>query len=107
MSKKHYKNYCCEPKCYEETCCEKKNTFLGNCCCDFPTLIILILIILQFNKKGGHWGGIGPVVHGGDECGNSAPIATGNFFGGWNLIDNSILFIIALYFLSCCNPCKR
>jgi hypothetical protein len=103
MSKKKY-------DCYEEKdcCCEEKNTFLGglgNCCCDFPTLIILILIILQFNKKG-HYGPIGPVVTGSDECGHSAPIAP-SFLGGMNLIDNSILFIIALFFLSCCNPCRK
>lgn len=61
--------------------------FLGNrsCCCSLPTLIILILIILQFSKKDHDehegWGGI--------------------------LGDNSILFIIAIFFLSCCNPCKR
>ncbi|MCM0649846.1 hypothetical protein NBE98_15880 [Clostridium swellfunianum] len=95
-------------KCCKENYCENKGTFLGlgNCCCDFPTLIILILIILQFNKKG-NWGFSAPVAQAVDECGNSAPVAPGNFFGGHNLIDNSILFIIALYFLSCCNPCRK
>ncbi len=95
-------------------CCKKeydgceKNTFfgLGNCCCDFPTLIILILIILQFNRKGG--GFFGPVAPATkvDECGEpvAAPVT---YFGGHNLIDNSILFIIALFFLSCCNPCRK
>lgn len=86
--------------------CDKKNTFgLGNCCCDFPTLIILILIILQFNKKGS-WGGLLQAAPTGDECG-PAPAVAPSFFGGFNLIDNSILFIIALYFLACCNPCRR
>jgi hypothetical protein len=87
--------------------CQEKNTFLGglgNCCCDFPTLIILILIILQFNKKGGFFGGHAPVAVSEDGCG---PVAAPSYFGGHNLIDNSILFIIALYFLSCCNPCKK
>lgn len=94
-------------KCYKHDYCENKGTFfgLGNCCCDFPTLIILILIILQFNKKGGgFFGGTAPVV-GGDDCAPApAPVS---YFGGHNLIDNSILFIIALYFLSCCNPCRK
>jgi hypothetical protein len=96
MSKK---KYCCQEKEYD--CCEK-NTFLGlgNCCCDFPTLIILILIILQFNKKGGGFLPIGD----GDGCGHERPVP---YFGGHNLIDNSILFIIALFFLSCCNPCRK
>jgi hypothetical protein len=101
MSKK---KYCCKEKDYG---CEK-NTFLGglgNCCCDFPTLIILILIILQFNKKGS-WGSVAPIINHNDECGNPTPVAPA-FFGGMNLIDNSILFIIALYFLSCCNPCRK
>lgn len=47
-----------------------------------PTLIILILILLQFshNDLDDHKG-----------------------FEG---IDNGILFIIALFYLSCCNPCN-
>lgn len=55
-----------------------------SCCCSLPTLIILILIILQFSNKG----------HEDHEDGGI-------------LGDNSILFIIAIFFLSCCNPCKR
>lgn len=51
----------------------------GNCCCNLPNLVILILIVLQFSKKGGHGG----------------------------KFDNGILFIIALFYLSCCNPCKN
>lgn len=47
-----------------------------------PTLIILILILLQFSNRG---------------------LDDHNDFGG---IDNGILFIIALFYLSCCNPCK-
>lgn len=101
MSKKYCK--------HDYDCGEKKNTLfgLGNCCCDFPTLIILILIILQFNKKG-HWGGVQAVasVASDDGCGTPTAVAP-SFWGGNNLIDNSILFIIALYFLSCCNPCRK
>lgn len=106
MSKKKY--YCKHDYDYDYDKCDKKNTFfgLGNCCCDFPTLIILILIILQFNRKH-HWGGVAAVASASsDDCGTPAPIAPA-FFGETKLIDNSILFIIALFFLSCCNPCKR
>jgi len=101
MSKK-----CCYKR--ENECYDKKGTFfgLGNCCCDFPTLIILILIILQFNRKGNLFGSVAPVVTDGDGCGPVAPVAQG-YFGGIGSIDNSILFIIALFFLSCCNPCKK
>lgn len=50
----------------------------SNCICSFPTLVILILIVLQFSRYGkGH-----------DHCG-----------GG--IVDNGILFIIALFYLSC------
>lgn len=96
MSKKH---------CRRDYC-EKKNTWFGfgDCCCNFPTLIILILIILQFNKKG-NWGGVKTVISD-DGCGAPAPVVP-TFCGGGNSIDNSILFIIALYFLSCCNPCRK
>lgn len=81
MSKKH-RNECC---------CDEKKGFLGNCCCDFPTLIILILILLQFNKRGGLFGAN----------------AVDGYKGAFESVDNSILFIIALFYLSCCNPCKR
>jgi len=47
-----------------------------------PTLIILILILLQFSNR---------------------DLDDHKDFGG---IDNGILFIIALFYLSCCNPCK-
>lgn len=50
----------------------------NNCCCSLPMLVVLILIILQFSKKG----------------------------GSGKKIDKGILFIIALFYLSCCNPCK-
>lgn len=48
---------------------------------NLPSLIILILIILQFTK--GH--------------GNS---------DGFNGVDNGILFIIAIFYLNCCNNCR-
>jgi hypothetical protein len=54
-----------------------------NCCCSFPTLIILILVLLQFGRKGHH------------------------HVDGFRQIDNGILFIIVLFFLACCNPCKK
>lgn len=50
---------------------------IGGCACSLPMLVLLILIILQFSKKG-----------------------TGK------KIDKGILFIIALFYLSCANPCK-
>lgn len=54
----------------------------SNCICNFPTLVILILIVLQFSKNKG-------------EKGNG----DGHF--GKNEIGNGVLFIIALFFLSC------
>lgn len=65
-----------------------------NCCCSLPTLIILILIILQFSKKGRS-----------SSCTSSSSSSSSSGHG--KLVDNSILFIIALFYLSCCNPCKR
>lgn len=51
----------------------------SSCACSLPTLIVLILIILQFSKK----------------------------HGAHKKIDKGILFIIALFYLSCANPCKQ
>ena len=80
MSRKHRHEYCYDEK------------GLSNCCCSFEALVILILIILQFNRRGlygaGNVGGVGN-------------------YGSFETVDNSILFIIALFYLSCCNPCKR
>lgn len=84
MSKKHES---CER---EVTCpCQAPVGIFGNknCCCSLPTLIILILIILQFGKKR-----------------RSSSSSSGS--GSGKLVDNSLLFIIALFYLSCCNPCK-
>jgi hypothetical protein len=52
----------------------------NNCGCTLNNLAILILIILQFGDSD-------------KEKGRKSH----------QLIDNSILFIIALYFLTCCN----
>ncbi len=62
-------------------------TVNNNCICSFPTLIILILIVLQFSRCNKHYG------DGDDE-------------GGCNQVGNGILFIIALFFLSC-SGCGR
>ncbi|MDT8717101.1 hypothetical protein IAI10_10570 [Clostridium sp. 19966] len=63
----------------------------NNCICSLPTLIILILIVLQFSR-GSHG------CHEDDDesrcCTKDAPIG------------NGILFIIALFFLSC-SGCGR
>ncbi|OPJ55342.1 hypothetical protein [Clostridium oryzae] len=81
MSKKH-SNACgceCAAVGYNYYATGNYEMEKGSCICNFPTLIILILIILQFDKKRSHG----------------------------SKIDNSILFIIALFFLSCNNPCKK
>lgn len=57
------------------------------CICSLPTLVILILIILQFGKKS----------HYDDEDEGSYKSAG---------IDNGILFIIAIFYLICGNTCK-
>ncbi|WP_139904696.1 hypothetical protein [Clostridium thermarum] len=69
-------------------CCKKEVAYapafygrgMNNCICNFPTLVILILIVLQFskNKNDEGYGG-----HGDKQVGNG------------------VLFIIALFFLSC------
>lgn len=53
-----------------------------NCICNFPTLVILILIVLQFSKNKGDKGS-----NDGDH--------------GKLEIGNGVLFIIALFFLTC------
>jgi hypothetical protein len=55
----------------------------GSRCCNFPSFIILILILLQFGK------------------GSQNGLSTN---GG---IDKGLLFIIALFYLSCCSPCGK
>ena len=92
MSRKHRHEHEC---CYDEKYyCKKED----NCCCSFPALVILILILLQFNRGGHGFLGKGAVEGFG---------GFGGFDGFFGTGDNSILFIIALFFLACCNPCKR
>lgn len=81
MSKKHCK---CE-KNYDRGMFD--GLFGGSRKPSLPTLIILILILLQFGGKDG-FGKVGPGK------------------GGFESVDNGILFIIALFYLSCCSPCK-
>ena len=78
MSRKHHKH---EQPSYDEC-------GLGSRKPTLPMLIILILILLQFG--------------GGNYPGPSG----GNQLAGFGGIDNGILFIIALFYLSCCNTCK-
>lgn len=78
MSRKHHK--------YEQQSYDKVG--LGGRKPTLPIIIILILILLQFS------GGNGLGNFGGKELSG---------FGG---VDNGILFIIALFFLSCGNICK-
>jgi hypothetical protein len=81
MSKKHCK---CEKNCGGGMF---DGLLGGSRTPSLPTLIILILILLQFNGKDGFGKGI-------------------NGKGGFESVDNGILFIIALFYLSCCSPCK-
>lgn len=66
--------------------------YKGGSCCSFSCFIILILILLQFNGRGNNFLGSG------DGCDN-------NNNCNCNGIDKGIIFIIALYYLSCCSPC--
>lgn len=69
---------CCKKECCYDNYGEENNSGFGN----IYSLIILILIVLQFGTK----------CHddGGSKC----------------KVDNSILFIIALFLLIYCNGCK-
>ena len=62
----------------------------GTGCGNFPQLIILILILLQFTGK--------------NKC---VDICDGEHHGIVGGIDKGIIFIIALYYLSCCSPCGK
>jgi hypothetical protein len=77
---------------------------MGNsCCCDFPTLIILILIILQFSKKKCEKSYEEECEYDHkNHCDDNEGYCKDD-----KQISNGILFIIALFFLSCCNPCRR
>ena len=63
--------------------------------CSFPCLIILILILLQFGSSKRASVCCDPCE---DPCSE-------NRHGGFGL-DSGILFIIALYYLSCACPCS-
>jgi hypothetical protein len=65
----------------------------GRGCCNFPTFVILILILLQFSNKG-----LSNVINGCQQCQSTAVTTSG--------LDKGIIFIIALFYLSCCNPCR-
>ncbi|KYH30517.1 hypothetical protein CLTEP_26050 [Clostridium tepidiprofundi DSM 19306] len=75
-------NRCCS--CYNKcgSCYNRCGSYnrCGQGGCNFPSFIILILILLQFK---------------GNSCGCSQGI------------DKGIIFVIALYYLSCCNPCSK
>lgn len=86
MSKKRYKEI------------EYNKVYPMNNCCDFPTLIILILIILQFNDQSKYNQKCDCDCD--CECEEESKKTS-------TVIDNSLLFIIALFFLSCCNPCRQ
>ncbi|SCN23056.1 hypothetical protein N3C_1093 [Clostridium sp. N3C] len=82
-------------KCCKEM--EYKPMFLPqaydkNCICDFPTLIILILIVLQFSKQGKKFGYDRDEDY--DDCDKK-------YSKDNDVIGNGVLFIIALFFLSC------
>jgi hypothetical protein len=66
----------------------------SNCICDFPTLVILILIVLQFSKKNKEYS------HDDDDCEYDGKFKN-------DQIGNGILFIIALFFLSCAGCGRR
>lgn len=79
------------------TCCHGgsyPSGFMGSyaggskCLCDFPTLVILILIVLQFSNKNKN------CHHDDDEYGSCSKEK-------FDQIGNGVLFIIAIFFLSC------
>lgn len=102
---------CCMPV-MQEPVVQKKS-----CCssgCSFPCLIILILILLQFggNRFLGGCGrnNCGPIDSNncecvGNNCNDESLSCNNNNRGCGFGIDSGILFIIALYYLSCCTPC--
>ncbi|WBW98921.1 hypothetical protein [Oceanirhabdus sp. W0125-5] len=67
----------------------------GTGCCNFSSLVILILILLFFGR--------GLVRRG--PCEEERGSA--GFFGSNDGIFGGIIFIITLYFLSCCGPGRR
>jgi len=65
-----------------------------NCICNFPTLVILILIVLQFSKHSSK-----PCCKDDDIDDIEDECCCKKGFG--DQIGNGVLFIIALFFLSC------
>ncbi|WP_139904697.1 hypothetical protein [Clostridium thermarum] len=65
----------------------------SNCICDFPTLVILILIVLQFSKRNKEH-------HDDDDYEYDGKFKN-------DQIGNGVLFIIALFFLSCAGCGRR
>ena len=74
--------------------------------CSFPCLIILILILLQFggNRFLGGYGGNNCNCTS-NNCDDESNMCSNNTNKCGFGIDSGILFIIALYYLSCCSPC--
>lgn len=72
------------------SCGNRVGSSCGSGCCNFPSFIILILILLQFKNNGSQ----------GLNCESLNNQSS-------NGIDKGILFIIALFYLSCCNPCSK
>lgn len=85
MSRRHCKPMDCKPVYMPQT-------MDRNCICDFPTLIILILIVLQFSKQGKKSGYDRDDDY--DDCDKKCGKDN-------DIIGNGVLFIIALFFLSC------
>ncbi|AWZ47999.1 hypothetical protein C3495_03865 [Clostridiaceae bacterium 14S0207] len=101
---------CCMPV-MQEPVVQRKSCSSG---CSFPCLIILILILLQFggNRFFGGCGrnNCGSIDNnncgcGGNNCDDESRSCNNNNRGCGFGIDSGILFIIALYYLSCCTPC--
>jgi hypothetical protein len=62
------------------------------CCgCDFSNILLLILIALQFSGRDG--------IFGREICSGE------EHHREHGIIDNSILFILAFYYLVCCREC--
>lgn len=70
----------------------------GTGCCNFSSLIILILILLFFGA------GLGGRRRG--PCEGGAGYEEGFGLFGGNAIFGGIIFIITLFYLSCCGPGK-
>ncbi|SHK15818.1 hypothetical protein SAMN02745248_01916 [Hathewaya proteolytica DSM 3090] len=85
---------CCMPQPQPQVvcCCTPQGTsgVKNKSACSFPCLIILILILLVFGKSG-------------RSCDDPCSVGNRSGFG----MDIGILFIIALFYLSCVSPCNN